>query len=30
LFNQVKQKVERPFEDLELDLVIGFHALPPV
>src|SRR4030095_13258102 len=27
LFNQVKQKVEWPFEDLELDLVIGFHAL---
>src|SRR4030095_14788469 len=28
LFDQVKQEVERSFEDLELNLVIGFHALP--
>jgi hypothetical protein len=28
LFDQVKQEVERSFEDLELNLVIGFHELP--
>ena len=27
LFNQVKQEIERSFENLELDLVIAFHAL---
>ena len=26
LFDQVKQEIERPLENLKLDLVIGFHV----
>ena len=26
LFDEIKKEIERPFENLELDLVIGFHV----